>query len=133
MEMHTTKDGTQMLIAEMNNDHLLNTIKTWCQKIKVSREILENPNKIQQNVVLQAINKSYSLESTMDRATDLIETSHKKLLPYCLEAALRGLEITPTLQEAYGRKEGVAPLSQLAIKLFFGQSQPEIFIEEDYD
>jgi hypothetical protein len=122
MELHTTADGQKMLIAEMDNTHLLNFITSLCHRIDTCRKVIENPMaELKGNTVLMAINSEYSLEECTERAKDLIQETHKTLLPYCLEATLRGLEITSLLQDCYGREQAIPSRINTAIDLFFGK------------
>lgn len=111
-----------MLIAEMENDHLLKTIDSYCRKLKVCREVLESPNTFQGDVMIAALSPGYSAEACRERAQEMITSLHEGIQPYILEATIRGLNISEIVQEAYGRKEGIPSKVNMAIRLFFGRS-----------
>ena len=122
MQVHTTQDGTKMLIAEMETDHLFRTLDSYCRKLKVCREVLENPNGFSGDVMIQALQPGYSPEACRERAQDLIVDLHEKVQPYILEAVIRGMNINEIVQDAYGRKAGIPSQINMAMRLFFNRS-----------
>ena len=104
-DIHTTQDGTNMLICCMSNDHLLNTIKSLTRRVQAAVELLTNPQL--DDPLIAVFQPSYSKATMQERAKETLEFLHERLQPYVVEAALRGLDITSMLQSAYGRSAGV--------------------------
>lgn len=98
---HTTEDG-EILIAQMTDDHLINTIKLHCRKICQYRALAENG--ITSNVFLKVL-AGVNDAAARKEAESQIRVRHALLTEYVIEAALRGLSVAPYLQTAYGRSE----------------------------
>ena len=101
-ETHTADNGTTTLIAQMTDAHLLNTIKAFASRLHQSRLILENRH-CPGNTLIRLLQPSFSSEAVKEKAQDAIRYYHQKLQPYVVEAALRGLDVTESLQKAYDR------------------------------
>ena len=120
-ETHITADGTEMLIAQMDDTHLINMILKLCRRIKNLRLILES--KVSTDVLLSAIKTEFSLENAKQKAQWEIKKVDEKLKDYVVEAALRGLDITRELQVAYNRTEAIVDC--FALSLEAGNDEPE--------
>jgi len=101
------------LIAEMEDNHLLNTIKFFLRRIKELSAILDSDGNILQMTRSQAAltgakiaQDHFDPEVIQDRLQEGVE----KLHPYVLEAVLRGMEIKELLQDAFGRTEKIQPV-----------------------
>lgn len=103
-EVHETKDGDQMLIAQMSDRHLENYIKLACSKIQACVQILES-QVMPGSAVVAALRPEFSQKELKKKATLSIRHWHETIQPYVLEATLRGLPIKAYLQSAYGRTE----------------------------
>lgn len=103
---HTTKDGQTLLICQMTNSHLVNTIRILCNKIKSGRLTLENPQL--QSQMVQVLS-NFPVKPFTQNVIRELKTHHNHLQEYVLEAALRGLDITGILQGAYGRSKEPLP------------------------
>ena len=101
-ETHTVNDGTTTLIAQMADNHLINTVRTFANRLTQSRLILENQH-CPGNTLIKVLQPDFSSEAVKEKAQDVIRYYHHKLQPYIVEAALRGLDVTESLQKAYDR------------------------------
>lgn len=103
--MHMTAAGDQMYIAEMDNDHLKNTINSIFRNLDIAKKAL---NQDSSSSVSSVLYKSRTM--TKDKAKFLIESMVDQQLPhYLMEASLRGMEFSKELKEFFDRD------SQLAI------------------
>lgn len=115
-EVHETQEGTRMLIAQMDDDHLLKTIKRYARKIAQCVTLL-NGVQVQGSGIIQALRPEFSQESMKAKASDQIRFLDSKIRPYVMEAALRGLEVTEILQAAYQRKEALPSIQELIVPM----------------
>lgn len=104
-DIHTTATGDILLICCMTNDHLLNTIRSLAAKIQTAVEVLTSPQL--DDPLIAVFQPDFSKANMQERAKENLEFMHERLQPYVMEAALRGLEITPLLQSTYGRSASV--------------------------
>ena len=103
-DKHRTKDGHEILIAQMADSHLVNMIRTLCNRLKQARLYTEQP----QSFLYEALGVSPE-GWNRDDAIECIRWVHAKLPPYVTEAALRGLAVSEYLSDAYGRSTQVQP------------------------
>lgn len=103
---HTTSDGVEMLIASMDNNHLLNTIKIHAKRIHSARHSLQGG--AVEDPLIQIFQPEYCRAAMERRAKSAIISAHTDLYDYVMEASLRGLDVTQILQTAYGRSEAIA-------------------------
>ena len=103
-EIHRTVEGREMLVAEMDNDHLLNTIRRICRKIGEAIQIINLDEDIKPDKVIAQLQPRYSAESLLTKAKIELEEMDEKLPFYVVEAVLRGLDISSILQKAYQRE-----------------------------
>lgn len=109
-QTHTTMNGESMLICQMENSHLINTIKVIAKVIQTSQEILQE--QVKPDPLMEVLNPKY-LESIKERARQELRKCHDCIQPYVMEAALRGLDVTGILQSAYGRSTAVGSYLKL--------------------
>lgn len=99
LERHTTRDGQTMLIAQMENSHLMNYINMRLRKmleVKESARIIPTDNYTRRLYGLRAV--------TEEEAADVNRMALMALYPYLAEAYLRGLdEPRQLLIEVLGR------------------------------
>lgn len=116
-ETHTTKSGSTILICQMSDTRLLNTIRLYLSQIKNGRELIESSN-FQGLSIMGAIRPELDIDKIKAKAKDSLKFLHNKVQPYIMEACLRGLaaEFTEDLQSAYGRSSQL-DLTALAGKL----------------
>lgn len=99
LETHTTSDGHKMLVAEMRDSHLMNTIRLYCRKMQDTRNSIDA--KGQMSPVERAM---YDLpEHTPEEAGWELKRLANHLYPYLAEAFLRGLDTPGELIDAVGR------------------------------
>ena len=91
---HTDQQGETKFIMAMTNEHLVNTIKLLCTKIKNTINMVD-PSASRKDLLILGIE--------VDMGT-LICSLEDELSGYLFEACLRWLNITDYLQDAYGRK-----------------------------
>lgn len=101
-ETHAARDGTTTLIAQMPDDHLTNTIRSFASRLHQSRLIIENQH-CPGNTLIRVLQPEFSSEALKEKASESIRYYHQKLQPYVVEAALRGLDVSEPLQKAYDR------------------------------
>ena len=104
-QVHITSNGDSILICQMENSHLINTIKVIAKVIQASQEILQE--QVKPDPLMEVLNPKYSLQSIKERAKQELKQCHDRIQPYVMEAALRGLDVTGILQAAYGRTTGI--------------------------
>lgn len=101
-EEHRTHNDIRMLIGQMENSHLLNTIKSYCNKIEQCTRIINGQSK-PDSALIETFNPEFSREAVRERAQETIRFLHLKIQPYVLTAVMRGLgaSLTPHLTRAY--------------------------------
>lgn len=97
-----------MLICQMADNHLMNVINLYAKRLKISRTIISDD--VKNDPMIEALNPSFSLHALKEKAVQEIKLNHDKIQPYIIEAVLRGLAVTPILQDAYGRSTAVPNL-----------------------
>lgn len=107
---HTTKDGKTMLIAEMDNNHLSNTINLICSRISDIAQILDSGTPLKSMTKSQAvmlnIDEVYK-EIDEEHLEDILHSATEHLQPYVFEASLRDMNVTPILQRTFKRSEAL--------------------------
>lgn len=101
---HRTREGVELLIAEMGDEHLLNTINFWLSKIERARASVDAPKRTGFNKLLYR----YSEEDESDWAETAIEEFYIMAPRYFMEAVIRGLNIheeVRRLQVVMGRDQ----------------------------
>lgn len=112
MEMkmvHTTKEGVKMLIAEMEDSHLENTIKHYCRKIKDISDLLDNfdSKKLKKSSMALSGATSFVKQIDEDNLMEKLEALATKLSFYVLEATIRNMDVVGEIQGAFGREKKV--------------------------
>jgi hypothetical protein len=105
LEQHTTRDGQMMLIAQMDNEHLLNLINFRLSRAEAAMHAVE------ESATICAIDrKLYALpEITGERAAQIVRREIGALYPYISECWLRGVDTyRERFQQLLGR-EGQLP------------------------
>lgn len=101
---HRTREGVELLIAEMDDEHLLNTINFWLSKLRRARAAVDAPQRTGFNKLLY---RTYEQEDT-EWAESAIEEFYIMAPRYFMEALLRDLDLNPEvriLQEVMGRSQ----------------------------
>jgi len=103
-QKHKTKDGKEMLIMQMNDGHLYNTIKMICREVKECAAVLEadfQPD----NAVFAALIPEANSEDIKRKARNDIQIYYSRLTHYVFEASRRNIDISRPLQEAFGKEK----------------------------
>ena len=131
-ESHTTKEGDSMLICSMEDSHLINTIKLILRHIKTASSVLCGQQS--ENHLIAVFSPSYSAAAQKERAEESIRFYHRKIQPYIMEAALRGLDISALMQDAYKRSQMIPVQQQYLLESpddddddewYFAETHPE--------
>lgn len=95
---HKTQDGLTPIVM-LENTHLVNIIRMHLRQIENARLQLENKDK----PVSTVIGVLYRNQPQAD-PQQIISKAHETLMPYILEAVLRGLtdDFSLQMREAYG-------------------------------
>jgi hypothetical protein len=97
---HTTAEGEEIPLNQMENSHLVNTIKMFLRVVARSTKAL-NSKEVELSPAELALygRKSYNYAGQLKQA-------HEALMPYVLEATIRGLYNVIGLEvvAAYGRQ-----------------------------
>ena len=111
--IHKDKEGNEMLISQMQDSHLLATIRLFSRR---AAQILDRLNQ-GSHIKLQGALK-YSLHFDEDELKEKLEEALlwniNRLVPYSFDAARRGLDISKELQAATGLV-GVVEIFSLSI------------------
>jgi hypothetical protein len=105
LEKHRTKDGTTMLIAQMDDQHLINMINSMLRKVQEAQRASQNMDKA---TAFQR--RLYNLpEVTEEEVADVTRAVIQGLYPYLAEAYLRDLPGPRlALVEILGRSDAIA-------------------------
>lgn len=114
-ETHETRDGQEMMICQMSDEHLLNTIRVYCTKIEQCVKVINGIQNIEGGKLIAVLNPKYSQENMIEQATYTIKKLDKNIQPYIMEAALRGINVTELIQKAYQRKAKIATPESILI------------------
>lgn len=113
MFTHTDTTGRTMLVAEMSDEHLLNTIKLLLRRVKECStyiDALEAGETPKVTALHRAAYGDLYNPNNKERAKQLLNSSLAALPKYVMEGCLRGLNLTTELQETFGRKTAYTPV-----------------------
>lgn len=99
---HRTKDGSVMLIAEMETEHLQNTIWMIIKNIETYYSLLNTKVENDINDIVYW-RRSYSHKELKH----FIKTSSERLVYYIFEAQIRWIDYSSELQRVYNRKDKI--------------------------
>lgn len=106
--IHITKDGDTMFISRMTDEHLLNTIGFYLNKIKSCNNLLAN-NGIVSSVDM--VLADMDADRIREKAKDVMRSSYDRLGRYVTEAVIRDLDISNDMQQAFGRSAGLTSVA----------------------
>lgn len=102
LETHNSNDGP-IMICQMDDSHLTNTIRLFCRRITQVRAAAQAPpDGDDYSRALYSIRKMDA-----ETAGEINRLALTKLYPYLAEALLRGLDVREHLVEAVGRDKGL--------------------------
>jgi hypothetical protein len=127
-ETHTTKDGQSMLICQMEDRHLSNTIKSFCREIEKCRKVITQPSV--ENELIAIFNSGYSQANLKEQAVNQLKKYHQRLQPYLGEALLRGLDLSKELKIAYGRIGQIKNSFGITLELIEGDDDREYDMDD---
>ena len=123
---HKTKYNDLMLIGEMNDDHLINTIRLLVRKIKLySQEYIEEGNSL---TSLIGKIEFLSMKNWLPEWDPLID-SIRSIPYYVIEAQVRGINCTEMIKWIYQRSTMITEEQSEQIKY----KPPQININDDDD
>ena len=132
-QIHRTANGEEMMIAQMSDDHLIETIKLFCSRIETCAKIL-NGIKIEGGALIRALRPEFSQEAMKEKATLLVRDLDEEIQPYVMEACLRNLNISEFLQQAYERKEKLPTAKDIGLSLssqYFKKAYRAIDVDDE--
>jgi len=106
--VHRTKDGQDMLVSEMEDSHLVNTIKMIIKNMQAAKNIIDQELKATDSYAL--LNGMPDSKEARGKAKAFLKQSPQKLEMYIFELFLRGLDeskVRADLQEVMGRKDKI--------------------------
>lgn len=99
-EKHKTANGRKMMICQMDDNHLRNTILLFLKNVEEAKTLLTGT--VQENKFRSAL---YGQDENLEKkAKGMIHSLTEKLYPYLAEAMLRGISFTERMQAVYERK-----------------------------
>lgn len=102
-DQHQDASGKVLNLAGMSDTHLRNTIGLFSQTMTEATKAMDSaPAELSRRA--KALYGDTGTTMSPERYQKLVEGYYRKIGPYALEAALRGIDITDILQAALGRK-----------------------------
>lgn len=110
-EVHKCQNGESMLIFQMEDPHLINTIRLKLRNMVQCRKVLTTDFPTIDPMLQYALPKQLSNAAVREEAAAEYKRIHKTLGPYIVVAVLRGLEasIKQELNAAYNDNNGRIP------------------------
>ncbi|MBW4687749.1 MAG: hypothetical protein KME40_22230 [Komarekiella atlantica HA4396-MV6] len=127
-ETHTSKDGITVLICQMDDRHLSNTVKAYCREIEKCRKVVTQPSA--ENQMIAIFNSNYSQANIKEQVVNQLKIYHERLQPYLGEALLRGLNLSNELKIAYGRTGQIKNAFGITLELVEGDNDHDY--KDDY-
>lgn len=98
--IHVTKEGDKILISQMDDNHLKNTINFICREIEKCKSISvtsSEVSKFQKKII------GIDDEDLEDRMMDRAKNYSEALVYYLAEIALRGIDMSQLVQQVFER------------------------------
>ena len=111
---HETKNGEKMLIAQMDDTHLINTIKLYASKIEQSLAMIDKYSTLKESEKI-LYGFEYNNKDLIKEATQLIQSSTDGLTAYVFEASIRNLNVSQYLQKAFSRTAKIEKFNSQSI------------------
>lgn len=100
-EIHTTREGKQMFISQMEDEHIKNTINLYIKKLEMLKGLTV---KVDLPKFKKALYNIADDEDIQAEAMDKLKDVAKALYPYLAEAMLRGIDFKTELQKVFERE-----------------------------
>ena len=88
---HRCRDGVEMNISAMDNQHLINMLKWSISSLKTAKVMLTNKQTKFDKLMYGDSGDDFQAEAIVEGFSDLFS-------PYLLEASIRGLELTEVME-----------------------------------
>lgn len=121
-EIHTTKEGDSMLIFQMEDSHLINTIKLKIRHMQECRKALNVDLSNVDPVIRYSMPKKMDVEAIKRKAAKEFQRLHTEIQPYILCAYLRHIDLVDALNEVYGNN-GRVPNFNVDMPLLSGETE----------
>lgn len=117
-----------MNISNMDDEHLINTIKFFLRKVNLAKSYMRNKNAA--DPFKSSLN--YTKEYNIEELKEMVVGWTNLLSAYIMEAMLRGMDFKNDLQSTYERK-GYEPQENLVIntKLIATKEADKMFVEDE--
>jgi hypothetical protein len=115
MKYHTTKEGKRMLISDMTDEHLKNTIDFIIKTLKAHQNIIKSEMTEKWN--LDLVWSGISIRNLKKNAERKVWEVLEVLPAYIYEATIRGENYTEILQTLHDRKAATSFFNSEDIKL----------------
>lgn len=121
--IHRCNDGKTLFISQMDNSHLVNTLKLICKKVKALKQVAEGVS-VSKNAMIYGLDTDSSKRKALCRLVESV----RFIEPYAAECALRGMDVTEILQSTFDRSEA----EEITID-FMTNRALQIEDDEDFD
>lgn len=102
MKFHTTIEGRKILISELSDDHLKNTIEMFFRHLKAASNIINA--KAEDTRRIDLVGSGLTVKNFKKQAEQKISEVLEQLPFYIYESSIRGIHYTEKLQEVHDRK-----------------------------
>ena len=127
MIRHRTKEGIEMNINQMENDHLINTIKMFVKNLQSARDTMERG-------AGGFYEKANDIHVDIEKANTFVRGFHQMFSPYILEALIRDLDVSEQVKEyqtIIERKTAV-PFNKTTLQIGAREMDDDDFYEEEF-
>lgn len=105
-KFHTTANGDKMLIAQMDDDHLKNTIGVYCTRIKSQIQMIDRLATLKESEKILYGFQQSDVNMT-NKAAEEINSAASGMSAYIVEACIRDINVSKIVQDAYGRTSSI--------------------------
>ena len=126
--VHRTKEGDEMLVSQMDDSHLINTMKVFLRKLSVAKRVIDGGKTSGFMALLEGEEPGMSEEA----AARYVQAFQGRFPVYFLELSVRGLheEISVILDE-YRKVIGRTEQKERFNQMFDGESMALMEPDED--
>ena len=116
---HTTKEGQTLMIAEMDNNHLKNTVTMILKGVEMAKEVLKGK---ELDPFKKALYSSRTPAMSKTQAKKIIATAPENVSPYILECVIRGIDFSVEIRKTFDRTYEKEKFPDLEIDKYLGKS-----------